>query len=58
MPEINARINKRHKSLLDRDSNLDTGGEDDIQIRSDKVIEKILTTNMMNFKTTTNSQNL
>jgi hypothetical protein len=36
MPEITTHIDERHKGLLYRDSDL---GEDDIQIRSDKVMK-------------------
>jgi hypothetical protein len=39
MPEITTHIDKRYKSLLDRDSDLDTSGGDDIEIRSDKVMK-------------------
>jgi hypothetical protein len=31
MPQITSHINKKHKSLLDHDSDLDTSEEDDIQ---------------------------
>jgi hypothetical protein len=36
MHEITAHINKKHKSLLDHDSDLDTSGEDDIQIEEER----------------------
>ncbi|KAG0701706.1 hypothetical protein DFH29DRAFT_875725 [Suillus ampliporus] len=35
MPQITAHINKKHKSLLDHDSDLDTSAEDDIQMEED-----------------------
>ena len=36
MPQITAHINKKHKSLLDHNTDLDTSAEDDIQMEEDR----------------------
>jgi hypothetical protein len=36
MPQITAHINKKHKSLLDHKTDLDTSAEDDIQMEEDR----------------------
>jgi hypothetical protein len=36
MTGLEIHINKKHKSLLDHDSDLDTSGEDDIQIEEER----------------------
>ena len=35
MPQITAHINKKHTSLLNHDSDLDTSAKDDIQMEED-----------------------